>query len=112
PSLKGTNPDIPEQLEKTVMKLLEKKQRERYQSASEVIADLVEMLGEEIVSESLEQKRSYLNSSVLVGRDKELKTLEAVIEQAGNGHGKAVFVAAPAGVGKSRLVQEFKLQVQ
>ncbi|MFN8575751.1 MAG: SpoIIE family protein phosphatase [Candidatus Sericytochromatia bacterium] len=106
------NPDIPHQLEKVILKLLEKNQSERYKNASEVIADLSELTGEEIVNESIEQKRSYLNSSVLIGRDKELKTLESVLNLVNKNHGKAVFVGAPAGVGKSRLVQEFKLQVQ
>lgn len=106
------NPDIPPQLEKIILKLLEKTQTDRYKNASEVIADLVELSGEEVVSESIEQKRSYLNSSVLIGRDTELKTLESALNMVNKNHGKAVFVGAPAGVGKSRLVQEFKLQVQ
>jgi serine phosphatase RsbU (regulator of sigma subunit)/tetratricopeptide (TPR) repeat protein len=104
--------DIPDKLEKIILKLLEKSQQERYQAASEVIADLVELSGEEFTGESLEQKRSYLSSSVLVGRDKELKILETALAHVEKGYGKAIFVAAPAGVGKSRLIQEFKLQVQ
>lgn len=106
------NPDIPPQLESIILKLLEKNQSERYKNASEVIADLVELSGEEIVNESIEQKTSYLSSSVLVGRDKELKSLESALTLVNKNHGKSVFIGAPAGVGKSRLVQEFKLQVQ
>ncbi|RYY00396.1 hypothetical protein EON78_01285, partial [bacterium] len=104
--------DIPPQLEKVILKLLEKSQQDRYKNASEVIADLVELSGEEVINESIEQKRSYLNSSVLVGRDTELKTLESALNMVNKNHSRAVFVGAPAGVGKSRLVQEFKLQVQ
>lgn len=106
------NPDIPPQLEKVILKLMEKSQQDRYKNASEVIADLVELSGAEIINESIEQKRSYLNSSVLVGRDSELKVLESALNMVNKNHGKSVFVGAPAGVGKSRLVQEFKLQVQ
>ncbi|MFN8670639.1 MAG: SpoIIE family protein phosphatase [Candidatus Sericytochromatia bacterium] len=104
--------DIPEKLEQIILKLLEKNQNDRYKEASEVIKDLSELIGEEIVSETIEQKRSYLSSSVLVGRDKELKTLESGLDSVIKGNSKAVFIGAPAGVGKSRLVQEFKLQVQ
>ena len=110
--LRTYKPDIPEKLEKIILKLLEKNQNDRYQTASEVIADLSELTGEEVVTESIEQKRSYLSSSVLVGRDKELKALESALESVSKSQSKAIFVGAPAGVGKSRLVQEFKLQVQ
>ncbi len=104
--------DIPLKLEQIILKLLEKSQQERYQTAAQVIADLSELSGEDVVAESIEQKRSYLNSSVLVGRDSELKVLESALNSVNKNNGKAIFVAAPAGVGKSRLVQEFKLQVQ
>ncbi|MBC7475125.1 MAG: protein kinase, partial [Candidatus Sericytochromatia bacterium] len=104
--------DIPLKLEQIILKLLEKSQQERYQTAAQVIVDLSELSGEDVVNESIEQKRSYLNSSVLVGRDKELKILESALNSVNKNNGKAIFVAAPAGVGKSRLVQEFKLQVQ
>lgn len=104
--------DIPEKLEKIVLKLLEKNQTERYQTASQVIEDLVELTGEKVVEESIDQKTSYLNSSVLVGRDTEVKTLDSALNNVSKGLSKSVFIGAPAGVGKSRLVQEFKLQVQ
>ncbi len=104
--------DLPEKFEKIILKLLEKNQQDRYKTASEVIADLTGIIGEEVLAETLEQKRSYLSSSVLVGRGKELKILEASLENVSKSNGKSVFIAAPAGVGKSRLVQEFKLHVQ
>lgn len=45
-----------------------------------------------------------------VGRQTELATLHAALTQAGAGHGQVVAVVGEAGVGKSRLVDEF-LQV-
>jgi hypothetical protein len=42
-------------------------------------------------------------SPVLVGRVSELATLDAVSEQARRGAGGTVFLAGPAGIGKTRL---------
>src|SRR5438128_12508663 len=43
----------------------------------------------------------------LVGRQMELALLHAALVQAGAGHGQVVAVVGEAGVGKSRLVDEF-----
>jgi class 3 adenylate cyclase/tetratricopeptide (TPR) repeat protein len=44
----------------------------------------------------------------LVGRTRELATLEELFAQAKAGHGQVAFVAGDAGIGKSRLVYEFR----
>jgi class 3 adenylate cyclase len=43
-----------------------------------------------------------------VGRDRELQTLHGHLDEASRGHGQVVFVAGDAGVGKSRLLFEFR----
>ncbi|MFE6836666.1 helix-turn-helix transcriptional regulator [Streptomyces sp. NPDC057705] len=42
-------------------------------------------------------------SSVIVGRDAEIRLLEAALESVGKGAGRAVFLVGEAGIGKSRL---------
>jgi class 3 adenylate cyclase/tetratricopeptide (TPR) repeat protein len=42
-----------------------------------------------------------------LGREDELRTLERLLEKAGEGHGQVVGLVGEAGVGKSRLVWEF-----
>ncbi len=103
-------PDLPRRLEAIVLKLLEKDQKLRYRSAAEVIADLADLSSLQVARETLDQKKSYLNSSVLVGREAELETLGKALTSIRSGQGSALFVGAPAGVGKSRLVSEFVLQ--
>ncbi|MEV7419439.1 AAA family ATPase [Streptomyces sp. NPDC089919] len=49
-------------------------------------------------------------SSVIVGRDAELRMLDAALESAGRGAGHAVFLVGEAGIGKSRLAGESALR--
>ncbi len=46
--------------------------------------------------------------TALVGRDRELALLRECWEQAKAGQGQAVFVSGEAGIGKSRIVEEFR----
>lgn len=48
----------------------------------------------------------------MIGREKETDTLRDTFEKMKKGEGQSVFIGAPAGVGKSRLIEEFKLEVQ
>ncbi len=112
PQLRSLRPDAPEALEALVSRLLQKDQSLRYQEAAEVIADLADLAGIRIRSDNLEQKRSYLMSSALIGRDRELALLEAAFTESVAGKGRSVFVGAPAGVGKSRLVHELTLHAK
>jgi len=46
--------------------------------------------------------------ATFVGRAGELASLEAYLQQAGQGHGKVVLLSGEAGMGKSRLLLEFR----
>jgi tetratricopeptide (TPR) repeat protein len=52
-------------------------------------------------------KPQVLAEPVLVGREKELRDLQGFLNAAIEGKGQAVFVSGEAGVGKTRLVNEF-----
>ena len=52
-------------------------------------------------------KNKILLQPVLVGRERELWELRRHLEMAIEGKGKTVFISAEAGIGKTRLVQEF-----
>ncbi|MGW0899471.1 ATP-binding protein, partial [Streptomyces goshikiensis] len=49
-------------------------------------------------------------SSVIVGRDAEIRLLDEALESVGRGAGRAVFLVGEAGIGKSRLAGESTLR--
>lgn len=104
--------DTPEELEKIILTLLAKNQKERYQTTAELLNDLAQLTGEKISIETLEQRKSYLNCSELIGREREMQKIKDIFSLTSQGKGQSIFIAAPAGVGKTRLIQEFKLKVQ
>jgi len=52
-------------------------------------------------------KTGVLAEPVLVGREKELQELRSLLNAAGEGNGKTVFVSGEAGSGKTRIAHEF-----
>lgn len=53
-----------------------------------------------------------LSSPVLIGRQVELASLHALLDQARQGQGQVVLLSGEAGIGKSRLAAEVKAQAQ
>ena len=104
--------DAPNKLEKIIFKLIEKEQGNRYQKAPELIEDLSQLSYEKSATETLEQKKSYLFCCKLIGREHESIQLKEAFQKMKKGQGQSVFIAASAGVGKSRVIKEFKLEVQ
>ena len=96
---------LDEDLERLIMRLLAKDPLERPQSAYEALA--------EIGFEGAEAGGTRLLTSAMVGREAELATLGKLREAIGQGRpGGLVALWGPPGVGKSRLVGEFRFEVQ
>ncbi len=108
------NPDLTVMLEKIIMKLLEKDQEDRYQTAQGLIADLERLkAGEESFGLGEKDKLKKLNFRTgLLGRSLELTHLRQVLRQAYNGQGSVFFIGAESGQGKTRLVEEVRNDVQ
>ena len=102
------NPAIPLRLNNLIMKLLEKDKDKRYRNTLELLEDLLLIAGKEKPAETLEQKQGYLYSSKIVGRDDEIEKFKLLLKNTKEGKGGAVFIGAPAGLGKTRLMNEMK----
>jgi hypothetical protein len=71
-----------------------------------VPVEVWELLGASGLGRRLQTARAR-GPTRFVGRQTELTALHAALTQAGAGHGQVVAVVGEAGVGKSRLVDEF-----
>ncbi len=101
-------PGIPPSVNAIIMKLLEKDQERRYRDASEVLEDLQYFTGKKRFVETPEQKQGYLYSSKLVGRAKEIGHFKKLLRRLKQGRSASLFIGAPAGMGKTRLLNEMK----
>jgi hypothetical protein len=103
---------VDSKLEDIILVLLAKDPRERFQDASELLEVLCHAAGEPLPEEPLSARASYLHVPEVVGRQEELAQLLAGLADARAGQSRALLLGAPAGAGKSRLLQEFELQAK
>ncbi len=110
------NPKIPQMLSKVVAKLILKQPEKRYQSASGLLADLIECrdeyLSKKTISEFPLGRHDYTHRvtfvSKMVGRDTESKIILEEYNQAANGSFCSLFICGLPGIGKTRLIQELQ----
>jgi hypothetical protein len=95
-----------------VLRMLEKDPRQRFGSAAELVAALHAASGEPVAEEPLAARASYLHVPVVVGRTCETAELAARFDAARDRRSRALLIGAPAGVGKSRLLQELELDAR
>ncbi len=121
-----TNPDIPKPLEAVILRLLEKEPSKRFASAAHVIQALNEGLRRSYVIETEFSKLGYITTGRLTGRDAEMDALRKSFDRVfrpylfkkPEGGGalpelpRAWVLSAEAGLGKTRLLQEFKQHAQ
>lgn len=92
----------PPELEEIILKLLAKDPLERYQSAADVAA----ALGREAYA-----GRPLILAPSFVGRESEMAQLRQFFNTMGQGR-PGVLISGDAGIGKSRLLGEFRVQIQ
>jgi serine/threonine protein kinase/tetratricopeptide (TPR) repeat protein len=93
-----------------VGKLLAKRPEDRYRDSYDVIADFVRASNRPLPEESPAIRESYLQAAAFVGRDEQLGQLEEALAAAVQGKGSAWLVGGESGIGKSRLLEELRIQ--
>ncbi len=110
PSPSMHNQNIPETLEKIILKLLEKEPDKRYQSAVGLMRDLEKYCRREsgfpLGMNDKQIRLSFITG--LISRERELGTLKGLYDKASNGKGGVCFISGEAGKGKTRLVEELR----
>lgn len=104
--------DVEPALDAIVARLLEKDPNDRYTNAAELVAALCAASGEPRGEEPVAARASYLQTPVVVGRGTEMADLSARLAAARQHRARALLLGALAGVGKSRLLQEFELDAR
>jgi tetratricopeptide (TPR) repeat protein len=106
PDLSGIDP----RLRPVIGRLLEKRPAARPESVDEVFAELTSATGRPLVVETAATRESFLQAAELVGRDAELGELSEMLTAAMTGRGGGALVGGESGVGKSRMLDELRVQ--
>ncbi|RMH69171.1 MAG: GAF domain-containing protein [Gemmatimonadetes bacterium] len=114
PSPRRVDLRIPEGLERIILKLLAKNPNDRYASANEIIQAINELTQQEFDLETTETRRSYILSGRFVERENELTLLKQSLTDVVNGicAQPLVLISGGAGMGKDRLIREFRIHCQ
>lgn len=91
-------------------RLLDKQPAGRYASAGEVMSALCEATGRPLPPETAEIRESYLQTAPFTGRGTEMRTLGDGLQAALDRRGQAWLVGGESGVGKTRLLDELRIQ--
>ncbi len=99
-----------QRIEVVLRRLLTKDPAERYTDAEQAIMALSDAVGQAAPKETTAIRESYLQAARFVGRDRELGLLTDTLRQASAGRGGMWLVAGESGVGKTRLLDELRVQ--
>jgi class 3 adenylate cyclase len=99
--------DVPEELERLILDLLEKSPERRPQGAAEVARRLEQVRADDGTGRTDELSRvEGLAEGVFVGREREVDKLRAGLEDALAGRGRLLMVVGEPGIGKTRTAEE------
>ena len=101
---------LPSELATVVGRLLARDPTERYERAEDVIVALSRAMGVPTLSETAAIRESYLQAAEFVGRKDELRQLTQALTDVTTGQGSAWLIGGESGVGKSRLLNELRVQ--
>jgi len=109
--------EIPEYLDRVLLQLLRKNPRDRYSHASAVIQDINQRANKAYALETPDTLLAYLpGEGLFIGRNREMEAFKAAFESFARAGSQAfkknLVIAGLEGVGKTRLLREFRFHAQ
>jgi len=106
--LRNLDRTIPVELERVILRLLERDPASRYFSANEVNRALSKAMDIPLEEETAETAMAYLRGGGFIGRDKEFARLKNLVDALRNRFTEppVCFLTGETGIGKSRLLSE------
>ncbi|MEM7800888.1 MAG: AAA family ATPase [Chloroflexota bacterium] len=111
--LLDTEPDftlVDERLRPIFSQLLAKQPEGRFKTAERALVALASAMGQPKPEETQAIRDSYLQASKFVGREQEMARLTTALAAAKNGEASFWLIGGESGVGKTRLLDEFKTE--
>lgn len=109
PKPSSFNPKITPGFEAIILKLISKSPSNRFQSADELLSAMMRLAGRsEIIKIKVDKGRKFLYSTKFCGRSRELSQLQYIFRRSMKGRGGFVILQGEHGIGKNRLISEFK----
>lgn len=107
-----TQAEIPVEISAVVARLLATSPANRYGSANEVIEAINRVTGSQYTLETRETASSYALRTHFVDRETEFGILWNLWQRAQAGEGQLVLMSGEAGVGKTRMIEEFEVRAE
>ena len=112
PPLRESAPGTPSYIDKIIMRLTRKEKNARYRDTTDLLKDLKNYASHSGMIGSSTGLKAYLYSSDLIGREQETDAFHSFLKKGKEGRHKSFLIGASAGVGKTRLIKEFKTVAQ
>jgi hypothetical protein len=104
--------EVPPALARITLRLMEKTPDRRYLDANEILAEISRATGRSIPPETPETKEGRILSGRFVGREEEMETLTGRLLRGKRGAPTLMLITGEGGVGKTRLMREFRVHAQ
>jgi tetratricopeptide (TPR) repeat protein len=110
--LRHIRPEVPEYLDRIILRMLAKNPADRYDSANAVIKALAKARHEDIELQPESLVEGYLRLPPMCGRDSELDAARSALEKLGRGTGGCISIEGPKGIGCTRLLREIHFEAK
>lgn len=105
-------PPVTEGLKNLILKMLEKDPIDRCFSAREILDEVKRLSGSQAKDLLATLANGLISSGDFVGREEELSVLKEALKQASKAKITPVLILGESGIGKTRLLEEFKARAQ